>query len=78
MIEDPLEQFRAMWQNLRIVLDAANCTFEDVVEMTSYHVEMSRHMDVFRAVRTKFSQKGRTRGHASAYPNSATIAYLPR
>lgn len=46
MIEDPQEQFHAMWENLRIVLEAANCTFDDVVEVTSYHVEMSKHMDI--------------------------------
>ncbi|WP_348649651.1 Rid family hydrolase [Rhizobium sp. BK399] len=36
IIHDPSEQFRAMWDNLRIVLEAAHCTFDDVVETTSY------------------------------------------
>lgn len=35
IIRDPLEQFRAMWDNLRIVLEAAHCQFDDIVEMTS-------------------------------------------
>ncbi|WP_348631364.1 hypothetical protein [Rhizobium sp. PP-F2F-G48] len=26
VIEDPQKQFRAIWENLRIVLEAANCT----------------------------------------------------
>ena len=26
VIEDPREQFRAIWENLRIVLEAADCT----------------------------------------------------
>ena len=58
VIDDPAEQFAAMWENLRIVLKAANCTFDDVVEMTSYHVEMSRHMDVFRSAKNDVFPKG--------------------
>lgn len=58
IIHDPLEQFRAMWDNLRIVLEAAHCTFDDIVEMTSYHVEMSKHMDVFRTVKNEVFPKG--------------------
>ncbi|WP_049731395.1 RidA family protein [Rhizobium ecuadorense] len=58
VIHDPSEQFRAMWDNLRIVLEAAHCTFDDIVEMTSYHVKMSKHMDVFRTVKNEVFSKG--------------------
>ena len=58
VIDDPAEQFAAMWENLRVVLSAANCTFDDVVEMTSYHVEMSKHMDVFRSAKNDVFPKG--------------------
>lgn len=58
VIENPHRQFKAMWENLRIVLAAANCTFDDVVEMTSYHVEMSRYMDIFRSVKNEVFPKG--------------------
>jgi len=58
VIEDPMEQFRAMWDNLRVVLEAAQCTFDDIVEMTSYHVEMSKHMDVFRIAKNEVFPKG--------------------
>ena len=58
VIDDPAEQFAAMWENLRVVLSAANCTFDDVVEMTSYHVEMSKHMDVFRTAKNDVFPKG--------------------
>ena len=58
IIHDPSEQFRAMWDNLRIVLEAAHCTFDDIVEMTSYHVEMSKHMDVFLTVKNEVFPKG--------------------
>ncbi len=58
VITNPEQQFRAIWDNLRIVLGAANCSFDDVVEMTSYHVEMSKHMDVFRTVKNEVFPKG--------------------
>ena len=53
VIADPEAQFVAAWENLRLVLAEAGCTFEDVVEMTTYHVEMRRHMDVFRTVKDR-------------------------
>ncbi|SEI56491.1 RidA family protein [Pseudomonas sp. NFR16] len=53
VIEDPEQQFTAAWENLRSVLAAADCSFEDVVEMTTYHVDMSQHMAVFREVKNR-------------------------
>ncbi|MBL0841462.1 RidA family protein [Pseudomonas mediterranea] len=51
VIEDPEQQFLAAWDNLRLVLEAGGCGFEDVVEMTTYHVDMHRHMPIFRRVK---------------------------
>ena len=53
VIADPEAQFLACWENLRVVLEAAGCTFEDVVDMTTYHVNMSKHMPVFREVKNR-------------------------
>lgn len=58
VIHDPEQQFITCWENLRIVLAEAGCTFEDVVEMTTFHVEMSRHMDVFRVVKDRLFPRG--------------------
>lgn len=58
VIEDPEQQFTAAWENLRSVLAAADCSFEDVVEMTTYHVNMSHHMAVFREVKNRLFPKG--------------------
>lgn len=58
VIADPEAQFVAAWENLRLVLAEAGCTFEDVVEMTTYHVEMRRHMDVFRTVKDRLFPRG--------------------
>ena len=51
VIEDPEQQFLAAWKNLRQVLAAGGCGFEDVVEMTTYHIDMNQHMPLFRQVK---------------------------
>lgn len=58
VIEDPEQQFLAAWENLRQVLEAGGCTFEDIVDMTTYHVDMSRHMAVFREVKNRVFPRG--------------------
>ncbi|MFJ7792625.1 RidA family protein [Pseudomonas sp. NPDC096950] len=58
VIEDPEQQFISAWENLRQVLEAGGCTFDDVVEMTTYHVEMSKHMAAFREVKNRLFPKG--------------------
>ncbi len=51
VIADPREQFAACFENLRTVLAAAGCTLDDVVDVTTYHVDMPAHWDTFRAVK---------------------------
>jgi enamine deaminase RidA (YjgF/YER057c/UK114 family) len=58
VIADPEQQFIAAWKNLRSVLQAGGCDFEDVVDMTTYHVDMARHMAVFREVKNRLFPKG--------------------
>lgn len=58
VIEDPEQQFLAAWENLRLVLAAGGCDFEDVVEMTTYHVDMQRHMPIFRQVKDEVFPRG--------------------
>jgi enamine deaminase RidA (YjgF/YER057c/UK114 family) len=58
VISDPEAQFLACWENLRRLLDAAGCTFDDVVDMTTYHVQMSVHMPVFREVKNRVFPHG--------------------
>ncbi|WP_353507268.1 MULTISPECIES: RidA family protein [unclassified Variovorax] len=59
VIVDPEKQFVAAWDNLRRVLAEAGCTFEDVVDMTTYHVDMRSHMAVFRTVKDRIFPRGR-------------------
>lgn len=58
VIEDPEQQFLAAWENLRLVLAAGGCGFDDVVEMTTYHIDMQRHMPLFRSVKDKVFPRG--------------------
>ena len=58
VIDDPEKQFKSCWENLRVVLAAAGCGFEDVVEMTTYHVDLAKHMPVFRAVKDRIFPRG--------------------
>ncbi|VEB98311.1 RutC family protein yjgH [Cedecea lapagei] len=58
VIADPKSQFIACWENLRLVLEEAGCSFGDVVEMTTYHVDMKEHMDVFREVKDEVFPRG--------------------
>ena len=58
VIADPEAQFLACWENLRVALEAAGCSFEDVVDMTTYHVHMRSHMRVFREVKNRIFPRG--------------------
>jgi enamine deaminase RidA (YjgF/YER057c/UK114 family) len=58
VIRDPEQQFISAWENLARVLAAGGCSFEDVVDMTTYHVDMSKHMAVFREVKNRVFPKG--------------------
>ncbi|QYD68257.1 hypothetical protein KZJ38_18645 [Paraburkholderia edwinii] len=54
----PIEDIRSDATDGRF-RDAAGCTFEDVVEMTTYHVQMSVHMSVFREVKNRVFPRGK-------------------
>jgi enamine deaminase RidA (YjgF/YER057c/UK114 family) len=58
VIDDPEQQFLAAWENLRQVLEAGGCSFEDIVDMTTYHVNMAQHMAVFREVKNRVFPRG--------------------
>lgn len=58
VINDPEKQFEACWDNLATVLSAAGCSFEDVVEMTTYHVGLQQHMHTFRKVKDRTFPRG--------------------
>ena len=49
--DDPAEQFADAFTQLANVLEAAGSSIENVVEMTSFHVDMGSHLGAFMAAR---------------------------
>lgn len=54
--DDPEAQFRDAFQFLGATLGAAELGFDNVVEMTSYHVDLRKHLDAFTKVKDEFVQ----------------------
>lgn len=52
-IDDPEVQIERAFENLRLVLDAAGCSMDDIVDITSFHVEMHRYFEIFQAAKQK-------------------------
>jgi len=44
-------QFTQAFENVRTVLEKAGASFEDVVELTSFHVGLNAHMGIFMQVK---------------------------
>ncbi len=53
-VGDPEAQFATAFEALSAVLAEAGATLSDVVELTSYHVDMARHMGTFMTVRDRY------------------------
>lgn len=51
---DPEEEFVSAFENLARVLAAGGMDMGDVLEMTTYHVDLQRHLETFRRVRDRF------------------------
>jgi enamine deaminase RidA (YjgF/YER057c/UK114 family) len=50
---DPSEQIREAFTQVEMVLREGGTGFDDVVEMTSYHVGLREHLKQFRAIRAQ-------------------------
>lgn len=50
-IKDVASQFRAAFSNLGEVLSAAGCGFDDIVDVTSFHVDMHEHFGEFASAK---------------------------
>jgi enamine deaminase RidA (YjgF/YER057c/UK114 family) len=49
-VRDPEAQFATAFSALRSILNEAGADLSDIVEITSYHVDISRHMEAFMKV----------------------------
>ena len=51
---EPEIQIRTAFENIGLVLHKAGCGFEHLVEMTSYHIGLQGHIDLFRKIRSDY------------------------
>ncbi|WP_334193442.1 RidA family protein [Pararhodobacter sp.] len=56
MPADPETQFRNAFDKIAAVLAEAGLGMGDIVEMTSYHIDIRKHFDLFAAVRRDYVQ----------------------
>jgi len=54
MPDDPVVQFRSAFDKINTVLNEANLIMQSVVEMTSYHVGLRDHFEIFDKVRLEY------------------------
>ena len=52
--DDPETQFCDAFRYLGTTLAEVGLAFSDIVEMTTYHVDLRRHLDVFTRVKDRF------------------------
>jgi len=53
-VRDPEAQFATAFEALTAILHEAGATLADVVELTTYHVDMDRHFETFTRVRDRY------------------------
>lgn len=58
LLPDPHAQMAACFANLRDVLAEAGCTLDDLVDVTTYHVDLHAHWETFRAVKREWFPAG--------------------
>jgi enamine deaminase RidA (YjgF/YER057c/UK114 family) len=54
MPDDPAEQVRSAFGKIGAVLAEAGLTHAAIVEMTSFHVALGDHFDLFRTILTEY------------------------
>jgi enamine deaminase RidA (YjgF/YER057c/UK114 family) len=54
MPDDPAEQIRSAFGKIGAVLDEAGLTHAAIVEMTSFHVGLGDHFDLFRTILAEY------------------------
>ena len=52
--DDPKTQFTLAFEGVALILKESDLKLSDITEMTSFHVDMSKHIEVFAAVKDDF------------------------
>jgi enamine deaminase RidA (YjgF/YER057c/UK114 family) len=53
VIEDAEAQMTRAWRNVLSILAAAGCTAHHIVDVTTFHVELRRHLPLYKRVRDR-------------------------
>ena len=53
-VKEPEQQFARAFESLKSVLEAAGGSFADVVDMTTFHVGLQGHFELFMKVKDRF------------------------
>lgn len=56
-VRDPEAQFATAFEALAAILGEADASLADLVEITTYHVDITRHMEAFTRVRDRYLQE---------------------
>ncbi len=59
--EGPRAEMRRAYEEISEVLDAAGASWDEVVSMTTYHVDFRRDIDAMIAIRREFVSRSRSR-----------------
>jgi enamine deaminase RidA (YjgF/YER057c/UK114 family) len=51
---DPETQFTQAFESLKSVLTTAGVTFDEVIEMTTFHVGLQKHLPTFMKVKDRY------------------------
>jgi enamine deaminase RidA (YjgF/YER057c/UK114 family) len=54
---DPATQFERAFLHLRIYLEAAGASLSDILELTTYHVDLREHLAAFVAVKDRHIER---------------------
>ncbi|WP_226803962.1 RidA family protein [Amylibacter sp. SFDW26] len=54
---DPEAQMRNAFEKVGLVLKEANLDFGALVEMTTYHIGLRDHLEVFKSIRSEYVQE---------------------
>jgi enamine deaminase RidA (YjgF/YER057c/UK114 family) len=54
MPEDDTQQFVNAFDRMKIILDASGASFDDLVELVSYHVGLQKHLAAFVQVKNNY------------------------
>jgi enamine deaminase RidA (YjgF/YER057c/UK114 family) len=54
MVEEPEAQFVQAFENVKMILEEAGVSMDNIIEMTTFHVGLNEHLPTFLGVKDKY------------------------